>query len=117
MCDYCAFSAFFFPGKWRCRKVFHDHDDDEDDDDNDDDENDDKEDKKVKKIFFFKCCGDVAQLVRAWDRHADDAGSIPRCGKGFFSQSPLSVQTLLLVSVHPCVQSHALTSVRTLKIL
>ena len=54
MCDYCAFSAFFSPGKWRCRKVFHDHDDDEDDDDNDDDdndddENDDKEDKKVKK--------------------------------------------------------------------
>ena len=28
--------------------------------------------------------GDVAQLVRASDRHAADAGSIPQCGKGFF---------------------------------
>ena len=33
--------------------------------------------------------GDVAQLVRASDRHAADAGSIPLCGKGFFSQSQL----------------------------
>ena len=39
--------------------------------------------------------GGVAQLVRASDRHAADAGSIPRCGKGFFSQSQLSVQTFL----------------------
>ena len=38
--------------------------------------------------------GEVAQLVRTSDRHAADAGSIPRCGKGFFSQSQLSVQTL-----------------------
>ena len=37
----------------------------------------------------------MAQLVRASDRHVDDAGSIPRCGKGFFSQCQLSVQTLL----------------------
>ena len=29
---------------------------------------------------------DVAQLVRASDRHAADAGSIPRCGKGFSSR-------------------------------
>ena len=37
------------------------------------------------------------------DRHIADAGSIPRCGEGFFSQSQLSVQTLLRVSVHhPC---------------
>ena len=34
--------------------------------------------------------GGVAQLVRASDRHAADAGSIPRCGKGFFSQCRLS---------------------------
>ena len=61
--------------------------------------------------------GDVAQLVEASDRHAADAGSIPRCGKGFFSQSQLSVQTLLRVSLHPRVQSHALTAVHTLKIL
>ena len=31
--------------------------------------------------------GDVVHLVRASDRHAAGAGSIPRCGKGFFSQS------------------------------
>ena len=47
--------------------------------------------------------GDVAQLVRASDRQFADAGSILRCGKGFFSQSPLSVQTLLRVSAHPTV--------------
>ena len=40
-------------------------------------------------------------FVGASDRHAADGGSIPRCGKGFFSQSQLSVQTLLRVSVHP----------------
>ena len=34
-------------------------------------------------------------MVRASDRHAADVGSIPRCGKGVFSQSQLSVQTLL----------------------
>ena len=61
--------------------------------------------------------GNTAQLVRASDCHAVDAGSIPQGGKGFFSQSQLSVQTLLRVSVHPRVQSHVLTSVRTLKIL
>ena len=36
---------------------------------------------------------EVAQLVRASDRHAADAGSIPRCGKGFSSRQ-LSVRTL-----------------------
>ena len=46
--------------------------------------------------------GDVAQLVRASDRHAADAGSIPRCGKEFFFQSQRSVKTLLCVSVTPC---------------
>ena len=39
--------------------------------------------------------GDVAQLVRALDWHAADAGSIPWCGKRFFSWSQISVQTLL----------------------
>ena len=60
-------------------------------------------------LFFLHCAnrlsaargGDVAQLFRASDRHASDAGSIPRCGKEFFSQSQLSVQTLLRVSVQP----------------
>ena len=37
---------------------------------------------------------DVAQLVVS-DWHAADAGSVSWCHKGFFSQSQLSVQTLL----------------------
>ena len=37
------------------------------------------------------------------DRHTADAGSILRCGKGFFSQSQLSVRDPLTVSVHPRV--------------
>ena len=61
--------------------------------------------------------GDVAQLVRALDHYAADSGSIPRCSKGFFSQSQLSVQTLLCVSIHSHVQLHALISVHVLKIL
>ena len=42
-----------------------------------------------------------SSVGRASYRHAADAGSSPRCGKGFFSQSQLSVQTLVRVSVHP----------------
>ena len=60
---------------------------------------------------------DVAQLVRASHHHAADTGSVLRYSKGFFSQSQFSMQTLLCVSIHPCVQLHALTSVCTLKIL
>ena len=63
--------------------------------------------------------GDVTQLVESdilytlfgritSDRHAADACFIPRCGKGFFSQSKLSMQTLT-VFVHPRVQSHTLS--------
>ena len=37
----------------------------------------------------------ISSVDRASDRHAADAGSIPRCGKVFFSQSQFSVQTLL----------------------
>ena len=48
--------------------------------------------------------------------HAAVAGSIPRYDKEFFSHSQLPVQTIT-VSVQPRVQSHVLTSVRTLKIL
>ena len=51
----------------------------------------------------------------ALDRHATDAGLSPWCGKGFFFQSPFSADCLT-VSVHPCVQSHALTSVCTLTV-
>ena len=48
------------------------------------------------------------------DQQATDAGSIP--GKGFSSESQLSVQTLSHVSIHLCVRSRVLTSVRMLKI-
>ena len=67
----------------------------------------------ISKLTAGRGCSSVG---RASNRHAAEVGSIPRCGKGFFSQSQLSVQTLLRVSVQPRVQSHALTSVRTLKI-
>ena len=45
-----------------------------------------------------------------------DAGSSFRGGKGFFSRRQLPVQTLLRCLYSPRVQSHALTSARTLKI-
>ena len=49
---------------------------------------------------------------RASDQHAAEAGLSPWCGKGFLSQSQLSMQTLLRSPYSPRVQSHALTSVR-----
>ena len=55
-----------------------------------------------------------SSVGRASDRHAADAGSIARCGKEFSPQSQLSVQILFRCSY---VQSHASTSVRTIKIL
>ena len=60
---------------------------------------------------------DVARLVRASDRHAAEAGSIPRCGKGFFFPKSTFSADFLKASVHSRVQSHALTSVGTSKIL
>ena len=69
------------------------------------------------KLEAFMLGGEVAHLVRASDRHTADAGSISQCGRGFFSQCQLSVQTFLRVLVHPRVQLHALASVHTLKIL
>ena len=60
--------------------------------------------------------GDAAPLITASDRHATDAASIPRCGKGFFSQSQLSEQTLLRCPYIPCAIA-CMTSVGTLKIL
>ena len=48
----------------------------------------------ITKLNLRQRGGDVAQLVRASDRHAD-AGLIPQCSEGFFSQSQLSGQTLL----------------------
>ena len=49
-------------------------------------------------------------------RRAADAGATPRSGRGFFSQSQLSVQTPLRCSYSPKVQRYGLTSVRTLRI-
>ena len=42
-----------------------------------------------------------SSVGRATDRHAADAGSIPRCGKGFFSLSQLSVQILFTITSSP----------------
>ena len=70
--------------------------------------------QQLKSGLLLTSDRDVAQLVRASDRHAADADSIPRCGKGLFSHSQLSVQTLLRVYANPRVQLHALTSVRTM---
>ena len=53
-------------------------------------------------VFSFSVRGgDIAQLVRASDHHAADAGSIPQRSKGFFSHSQLSVKTPWRVSIHP----------------
>ena len=64
-------------------------------------------------LYMGRGCSSVG---RASDRHAAEAGSISRCGEGVFSQRQLSIQTLLRCPYNPRVQSHALTSVCTLKI-
>ena len=56
--------------------------------------------------------GDVAQLLRASDRHAADAGSIPRCAEGFFlPESAFSADSLTCVPTPPravaCINSCA----------
>ena len=43
--------------------------------------------------------GDVAELVRASDWHVVDAGSIPRCGKGFFFYRRVYFQCVLSYGV------------------
>ena len=43
-----------------------------------------------------------SSLGTSSDRHAADAGSIPRWGKGFFSQSQLSCRLSYRVRTHPC---------------
>ena len=53
--------------------------------------------------------GCVSGLVRYWCRFSSTV-------KVFFSQSQRSVQTLLRCSYSPCVQSHTLTYVSTLRI-
>ena len=58
-------------------------------------------------------CGSVGSVS---DWHAADFGPTAWCSKGFFSQSRLSVQTFCQCLYSPCLQSHALTSLCTLKI-
>ena len=53
-----------------------------------------------------------SSVGRTSNRHAAEAGSIPRCGNGFFSQSQLSVQIFFGCPHSPRVQSYAFTSVR-----
>ena len=49
-----------------------------------------------------ECTGwGCSSVGRTSDRYAAEAGSIPRCGEGFFSQSPLLVQTLLRRPLSP----------------
>ena len=50
------------------------------------------------KVFGWGC----SSVDRASDRHAADTGSIPRCGKGFFSQSQLSGRLSYGVRTPPC---------------
>ena len=55
------------------------------------------------KVYIISQQGwGCSSVVRASDRHGTDAGLIPCCGKGFFSQSQLSVQTLLHVRKPTC---------------
>ena len=69
----------------------------------------------VVAVFSFLWGRDVAQLVVS-DWHAVDTGLIPLCFR-FFSQNQLSEQILLRVSIHPHMQSHALTFMCILNIL
>ena len=58
-----------------------------------------------------------SSVGKASDQHATVAVLIPRGSEGFFVKSQHLAQTLLHVSIHPQVQSHAFTSVRMSKIL
>ena len=76
--------------------------------------------KKNKKQTGTVLICDVAGcslIGRATDRHAAEAGSNPLCGNGLFSQSQLSVYTLLRCPYTPLCRPQALTYVCTLKIL
>jgi len=86
--------------------------------------------KIPRQVWFYVCklcC--VLVLLQTWtlslcSMHHNlhdvyvciNTGSSPRYGKGFFSQSQLSVQTLIQCPYSLHVQSHASTSVCTLKI-
>ena len=61
--------------------------------------------------------GAVADLVERLTVTPLTQVRFPGAARDFFSQGQLSVRTLLRCPYNPPVQSHALTSVRTLKIL
>ena len=72
-------------------------------------------DKRVIQLKGWGC----SSVGRASDRHAADAGSIPPVRRGIFFFSPrVSFQCRLSYGVRTArrVQSHTLTSVRTLEI-
>ena len=57
----------------------------------------------LRVLVGFGC----TSVGRASDRHAAEVGLVPRCGKGFFSQSQLSVLTLLRCPYTPvCNRMH-----------
>ena len=63
----------------------------------------------LASVLVINCQAGIAQLV-------ERPSSSPRCGKGFFCQSQLSVQTVLLRCPYiPRLRSHATALVRTLK--
>ena len=61
-----------------------------------------------RDLIITSCIGwGCISVGRASDLHVADAGLIPRCGKGFFSQSQLAVQTLLRCPYTPvCNRMH-----------
>ena len=72
---------------------------------------------RVSSALIILVGGDVAQLIEHRTGTPLTQVRFPEAARDILFQTQLSVQTLLRVSVHPRVQSHALTSVRTLKIL
>ena len=73
-----------------------------------------KDDLTVVQIMF-DMGGDAAQLIEHWTSTLLTQVRFPGVTRDF-SPSQLSVQTLLRVSVHSCMQFHGLISVSTLKI-
>ena len=56
-----------------------------------------------------QCGRGCSSVGRASDRYAAHASSILRCGKGFFSQSQLSVQILSRCPYTPCAIDYIIT--------
>ena len=54
-------------------------------------------------VVVFQAGWGCSSVGKASDRHAAETGSIPRCAKGFFSQSTFSADSLYDVRAPPCV--------------